>query len=84
MTICDCPVFYNVGKVSYNWTNVRAIEVKTERIKDLRLYVRVMLMCNKFYLLIRKTIYINGSPIDKIGEAIAIMIGTAAHFTLNE
>ena len=33
MTICDCPIvfaFYNVGKVSYNWTAVRAVELNTE------------------------------------------------------
>ena len=47
VTICDCPVllaFYNVGKVSYNWTNVRAIELKTERIKDLRLYAQLQVV----------------------------------------
>ena len=32
-TICDCPIlfaFYNIGKVSYNWTSVRAVELNTE------------------------------------------------------
>ena len=33
MTIRDCHIlfaFYNVGKVSYNWTVVRAVELDTE------------------------------------------------------
>ena len=33
VTICDCPImfaFYNVGKESYNWTGVRAVDVNTE------------------------------------------------------
>ena len=33
VTIRDCPIlfaFYNVGKVSYNWTGVRAVELDTE------------------------------------------------------
>ena len=31
--ICDCPIlfaFYNVGKVSYKWSGVRAVELNTE------------------------------------------------------
>jgi len=33
VTIRGCPilfVFYNVGKVSYYWTGVRAVELNTE------------------------------------------------------
>ena len=32
MTICYCPIlfaFYNVGRVSYNWTGVRTVELNT-------------------------------------------------------
>ena len=33
VTICDCLIlfaFYNVGKLNYNWTGVRAVELNTE------------------------------------------------------
>ena len=33
VTLCDCPIlfaFYNVGKGSYNWTGVCAVELNTE------------------------------------------------------
>ena len=33
VTIGDCHIlfaFYNVGKVSYNWTGVRTVELDTE------------------------------------------------------
>ena len=40
----NCPIlfaFYNVGRVSYNWTSIRAVKL-TRRIKDLRLYAQVV------------------------------------------
>ena len=45
VTLCDCPIlfaFYNVGKGSYNWTGVCAVELNTE-IQDLRLKAQVVI-----------------------------------------
>ena len=40
---------------------------------------------SQILLVIRKTIYIIiGQPIKKIGEAVATMIATATHFTMNQ
>ena len=52
VTICDCHIlfaFYNVGKVSYNWTGV-------QRIKDFRLYAKFHQYgrCGNFMLLFCK------------------------------
>ena len=51
VTIRDCHIlfaFYNVGKVSYNWTGERVVELDTEN-KDLRLYAQVVISTVKMW-----------------------------------